>query len=371
MPNSKASKNVKGAAMLDVREIPVPGFERVIEVKDPVSGLHTFIAVHDTTLGPALGGARMYPYAKREDALFDVLRLAKGMTYKSALVESGLGGGKSVIIADPKKEKTEELLLSFGEAVNLLQGKYIIAEDIGTTTEDMIVIHKTTPYVSALPTEKSSGDPSRFTAWGVFRGIRAVAMKLWDSPSLCGKTVAIQGVGSVGGRLAHLLFWEGAELVLADTDVNKVHSLALADGAKEVDPKAIFDVPCDIFSPCALGGVLNAKTIPQLRCKAVAGCANNQLLDEEDGARLMKRGILYSPDFVINSGGIINAAAEFEPKGYNPRKSRDRVNRIYDTLLEVFIRSEETGKPTNVVANELAEHKLKLQIGKRMAPIKF
>lgn len=357
--------------MLEVRELSFPGYERVIEAKDPESGLHAFIAVHNTLLGPALGGTRVYPYKKPEDALEDVLRLAKGMTYKSAVVENGLGGGKSVIIADPKTEKTERLLLSFGEAVNLLKGQYIVAEDVGTSTEDMSVIRKKTPYVAALATEKSSGDPSRFTAWGVYRGIQAVAMKLWNSPSLWGKRIAIQGIGHVGSRLANHLFWEGADLVLCDFDHAIAHDVALKDGAEEVPPHAILEVECDILAPCALGGILNRDTIPKLRCRAVAGAANNQLLTGEDGKRLFDRGILYAPDYIINSGGIINASAEFEPGGYNPKKSRDKVNKIYDTLMEVFERSSKEGRPTNLIADELAEYKLVHLIGKRQSPIKF
>ncbi|NGX42886.1 MAG: Leucine dehydrogenase, partial [Chlamydiae bacterium] len=183
------------AKMLNIKEIEVSGYEKVIEVKDTEAGLHAFIAIHDTTLGPSMGGLRIFPYSNPEDALKDVLRLAKGMTYKSALVENGLGGGKSVIIANSKTDKTEKLLTAYAEAIDELQGQYIVAEDMGSSTDDMIIIHKTTPYVAALPTEKSSGDPSRFTAWGVYRGMQAVAMKLWQTPSLRGRTVSIQGTG--------------------------------------------------------------------------------------------------------------------------------------------------------------------------------
>jgi leucine dehydrogenase len=357
--------------MIDVKEISVAGFEKVIEAKDAEAGLHAFIALHNTSLGPALGGARIYPYPKPEDALNDVLRLAKGMTYKSAVVSLGLGGGKSVIIANPKFQKTEKLFKAFGEVINTLNGSYIVAEDLGSSTEDMIIIRKATPYVAALPTEKSSGDPSRFTSWGIFKGMQAVAMKLWKSPSLRGKTVAIQGVGHVGSQLANLLFWEGVDLILADLDSYKVHDLALKDGALEVRPENIFDMKCDIFAPCALGGIINEDTIPRLKCKAVVGSANNQLLTDEDGLRLLKRGILYAPDYIVNSGGLINAAAEFDSNGYNPKASRDKVNHIYDTLLHVFETSERDHKSTNLVADTLAEHNLKNKIGQRQIPIKF
>lgn len=234
-----------------------------------------------------------------------------------------------------------------------------------------MIIRKKTPYVAAMPTEKSSGDPSPFTAWGIFRGMKAVAMKLWGSPSLRGKTIAIQGVGHVGNRLADFLFWEGGKLILTDIDAKKSHDRAKHYGAKEIEPDTYFDVECDILAPCALGGILNADTIPKLKCKAVAGGANNQLLTNEDGKRLMDRGILYAPDYILNSGGIINVCAEFEPNGYNPRLSRDKVNRIYDTLLELFDTAEREGKPTNLVADELAQYKLEHMVGKRKVPIPF
>jgi leucine dehydrogenase len=357
--------------MLTVNEIPTNGYEKVLEIKNSDIGLHGFIAVHNTHLGPALGGMRIFPYSTREEALSDVLRLAKGMTYKSSLLEHGLGGGKSVIIADPKKDKTEALLMSFAEAINLLKGSYITAEDLGTTTDDMQIVRRVSPYVCALATNKSSGDPSRFTAWGVYQGLKAVAYKLWGSRELQGKKVLIQGIGSVGNKLANLLFWDQAELILSDIDTQKVQDLAFQTGATYLSPDKIFDVECDIFSPCALGGILNEKTIPLFKCKAIAGAANNQLLTEEDGTRLSKRGIIYAPDFVINAGGIINAAAEFEEEGYNPKVSRERVNRIFATLSEIFATAEKEGKSTNQVANELAEHKLKMGIGMRKTPITF
>ena len=357
--------------MLNIKTIPVPGYEKVFEITNSAVGLHAFVAIHDTTMGAALGGVRIYPYKKPADALKDVLRLAVGMTYKSAVVESGFGGGKSVIIIDPKVGKTEELLLAFGEAINKLEGVIIVAEDVGSSTEDMLIIRKKTPYVSALPTEKSSGDPSRFTAHGVFRSMQAVAMKIWGNPSLKNKVIAIQGLGHVGSRLASFLFWEEAKLIFTDIDTKKAHVLALKYGATEVSPDEYFDTECDILSPCALGGIFNADTIPRLKCKAIAGAANNQLLTHEDGQRLADHGILYAPDFISNSGGIINAAQEFEPEGYNPLKSRKKVDKIYDTLLDIFQKAELEKKPTDQVAEDLAEYKLKNKIGKRKAPLHF
>lgn len=357
--------------MLTIKEIKVPGFEKVIEGRDNARGLHCFIAIHNTTLGPALGGIRMHPYGSSEDAMHDALRLAKAMTYKSAVAEDGLGGGKSVIIADPHKAKTPELLHAFAEVVDSLKGLYIGAEDVGTTIADMTMIRQRTPYVAALASEKSSGDPSRFTAWGIYRGIQAVSKKLWHTKSLKGKKIAVEGLGNVGGKLANILFWEGAELIVTDLNKKLVHQHVHDYAAVAVEPEAIFSVDCDIFAPCALGGILNPKTIPQLKCKAVAGSANNQLSTADDGIALMKRNILYAPDYIINSGGIINAAAEFESGGYNPKFARDKVNHIYDTLMHLFNKSEASNLPTSVIADHIAEYNLEHQISKRKNKIVF
>lgn len=357
--------------MLNIKEIHIPGYEKIIEFTDSASGLHGFIAVHSTLLGPAMGGTRMYPYSTPQEAIDDALRLSKAMTYKSAVAENGLGGGKSVIIGNSKNEKTEKLLLSFGEAVDSLKGKYIAAEDVGTTPEDMAIVRRKTPYVGALPTDKSSGDPSRFTAWGVFQGMKAVAKKLWGTESLRKKICAIQGLGHVGGKLANYLFWEGAYLILCDKDPHVTHQEAVLYGAQVVDPNDFVSVRCDILAPCAMGGIINDQTIPKLHCKAIAGAANNQLSQPKNGRTLMQRGILFAPDYVINAGGIINAAAEFDPEGYDPKSARDKVNHIYDTLLLVFDKAEKEHKPTNQVADELAEYKLEHEIGKRMSPLRF
>lgn len=357
--------------MLSIKEIPVKGYHKVIEAVNPEVKLHCFIAIHDCKLGPALGGMRIHMYDSPQEALNDVLRLSKAMTYKSALAENGLGGGKSVIIADPHRDKNPQLLTAFAEVLDTLKGQYIAAEDVGTTTEDMLIIKKRTPYVCALPTEKSSGDPSRFTAWGVFRGILAVSKTIWGTHNLQRRKIAIQGLGNVGSKLANILFWEGAELLLCDLDPKKTHAHCLLYGAEEISLEDYFSCDCDILAPCALGGILNEETIPHLKCAAVAGGANNQLLDQDDGRRLYERGILYAPDYIINGGGIINAAAEFESGGYNPKKVRDKVNHIYDTLKMIFQRSEEEKKPTNSIADEIAEYKLEHSIGLRQKPITF
>lgn len=247
--NQENSIRGRPKSMLSIKEIPVKGYKKVIEAADPGVGLHCFIAIHNTNLGPALGGVRIHTYNNQQEALEDVLRLSKAMTYKSAIVENGLGGGKSVIMANPKTDKTEALLLSFAEVLNSLGGMYIAAEDVGTTTDDMLILKKRTPYVCALPTEKSSGDPSRFTAWGTFRGMQAVSEKLWRTNSLRKKSIAIQGLGSVGGKLANILFWEGVELILCDADPKHANHMAFLYGGKVVDPKDFFSVKCDILAP--------------------------------------------------------------------------------------------------------------------------
>jgi leucine dehydrogenase len=360
-----------GVHNVEITQLDIPGYETVIRGEDPAAGLLCFIAVHSTTLGPAMGGTRIYPYTSEQDALTDVLRLSKAMTYKSAICEDGLGGGKSVIIADAATQKNEKLLMAFGEVLDTLHGKYIAAEDVGTTTEDMVVIRRVTPYVAALPSEKSSGDPSRFTAWGVFKGIQAVAKSLWGSPSIRRRTIAIQGLGNVGSKLANILFWEGANLILSDIHIHKAEEIAHLYGAQVVPNDAFFLTPCDIMAPCALGGVLNDQTIPTLKCQAIAGAANNQLLEPRHGDELHRRKILYMPDYVINAGGIINAAIEFDPEGYNPKTARDKVNHIFDTCGAIIELCRQENKPTSVVADEMAEYKLQNGIGKRARPILF
>ncbi|NGX57173.1 MAG: Leucine dehydrogenase [Chlamydiae bacterium] len=356
---------------IKIQEIDIPNYEKVIHAVYPTVGLNCFIAIHNTTLGPALGGTRIYPYKNEESALEDVLLLAKAMTYKSALAETGLGGGKAVIIANPETQKTKNLLLAYGEVVNYLKGRYIAAEDVGSTIHDMLIVNEQTPYVAALPTAESSGDPSRFTARGVYWGIKAAGKTLWGSDSLKDKKIAIQGLGSVGSKLARHLFWEGAILYVTDLEQTQIQNICKEYSAEGVGRDEIMQIECDIFTPCALGGILNEETIPHLACKGVAGSANNQLLYNHNGTDLMEREILYAPDFVINAGGIINAAAEFDEGGYSARKAMDQTNKIYNTLLAIFDIAHEERKPTVQVAFELAEYKLKNKIGKREKPITF
>lgn len=357
--------------MLTIKELAIPGYEKVIEGKDPARGLHCYIAVHSTIMGPSLGGTRMHLYASTTDALQDALRLAKAMTYKSAIAQDGLGGGKSVIIADPLVDKSPELLHAFAEVVNSLKGSYIAAEDLGTMPKDMATMHERTPYVCAMIAEHSSGDPSRFTAWGILRGLQAVAMKLWGVNTLRNKTIAIQGLGKVGSRLADLLFWEGADLIVCDIDSKLTRAFAQRCAARIIPSDDFCRTECDILAPCALGGIINSKTIGMLRCKAIAGGANNQLESPDLGDALMKRNILFAPDYIINAGGIINVASEFEEGGYNSKFAREKVDQLYHILLNLFNKSEAEKKPTTLIADETAEYNLLHGIGKRLKPIIF
>lgn len=356
---------------LELEEIFVPGYEKVIKVSNKEAGLKAIICIHNTTMGPALGGTRIYPYQTFEMALNDVLRLAKGMTYKSAITECGWGGGKSVIIADPKKNKTKEMLLAFGQAVDRLQGEYICAEDVGCSMEDVLVISQATPYVTGLPHAKSSGNPSPFTAWGTYRGIQSVLKKLTGSDSPENKTIAIQGLGSVGYELAKLLFWSGARLIVSDIDQEKCASIAAITGAQIVPVSEVLKVECDVLAPCALGGGINEQTIPHLKCKAIAGCANNQLLKDSDADELFAKGVLYAPDFVINAGGLINVSQELDANGYNPVASRNKIHRLYDQLMVIYDIAEQNRFSTHRAAVSLADYRLKYRIGKRVEPAYF
>ncbi len=350
---------------LKIEELAVVGYEKVVKVEDPAVGLQAIICIHSLALGPALGGIRIYPYANWDAALTDVKRLAEAMSSKAALSDCFLGGGKSVIIAAPH-EKTEALLLSFGRAIELLGGIYIGAEDVGSSPADILTISKATKYVTGLPHKKSSGNPSGFTAWGVYRGIQSALKHVYGSDSVQGKTVAIQGVGSVGAFLAEMLFWNGANLIVTDVSIEKAQDLARKYGGTYVPSQEIFTAACDVFAPCALGGVINADIIPGLKCKIVAGAANNQLLLESDGQALVERGILYAPDFVINAGGLMNVTDEIMPDGYNAARVRDKVNEIYDTLTMIFALAEEKKCSTHLAAKKMADHRIENKIGARV-----
>jgi leucine dehydrogenase len=355
------------ADSLVLKEISVDGYEKVVAISDERVNLQAIICIHNTTLGPALGGTRIYPYPSFEAALTDVKRLAYGMTYKSALSEVGFGGGKSVILCNPK-HKTPEMLISFAEAVNRLNGLYTCAEDVGCTLEDATLIGKHTPYVVGTAKEKSSGNPCPFTAWGTFRGIQAVLQMIDKDPSVAGKRVAIQGLGGVGSIVAELLFWHGAQLTVSDIDWEKTQRLAKKWGAIPCPADDILNIECDVLSPCAMGGILNAQTIPTLRCRAVAGCSNNQLLNDQDGDLLKQRGVWYAPDFVINAGGLINVSCEVEKEGYRSTKARADVDGLFHQLIRLFEISEQNNCSTHQAALALGDYRLKYGIGKRQTP---
>jgi len=343
---------------MKITDIQVDGYERVARCEDPESGLIAFIGVHDTTLGPALGGLRMWKYAGGEDeALTDVLRLSRGMTFKSAVARTGLGGGKSVIYADSRTDKSKALFEAFGRFVDSFGGAYITAEDVGTTVDDLLVVRNTTKYVTGLPREMgSSGDPSPYTALGTFEGIRVSVAEKLGSPDLTGRVVAIQGPGHVGYPLARSLHEAGAKLVVCDIDGGNVERCVREFGAELVDVDAIYDVECDVYAPCALGATLNDDTIPRLRCQVVAGCANNQLADEvRHDNMLADRGILYAPDYVINAGGIINVSIEVEPQGYDERRALEKISNIPRALKDVYARAKAEGITTAEAAQKVAE----------------
>jgi len=339
-------------------EITRMGHERVLVCSNPDVGLRAIIAVHDTTLGPGLGGVRMWPYQSFDEALTDALRLSRGMTYKAAAAGLNLGGGKAVILGDPKSDKSEELFRSFGRHVDSLGGLYITAEDVGTDMEDMEVILTETQWVTGVsPAHGGSGDPSPVTAHGVLQGIKAAVRWRYDEASLSGRCVAIQGLGSVGYHLASYLKDEGAELIGCDID-DEVTALAADElGLEVVAPGEIFTVDCDIFAPCALGAILNDETIPQLRCGIVAGGANNQLARDSHGQALLERGILYAPDFMINAGGLINVYNELLGE-YNQERALRGTRTIYLNLMRVFEVSKTEGVPTNVAADRVAEERI-------------
>ncbi len=323
--------------------------------EDPASGLKAIIAVHSTALGPAAGGCRRWTYASEDAALTDVLRLSRGMTYKNAVAGLPFGGGKSVILAAEYAPKSRALFEAFGRVVDSLQGRYITAEDVGISVDDMRIVRGETPFVSGLPQSGSGagGDPSPWTALGVFRGIEAAVAARLGKDSLAGVTVAVQGVGHVGLQLCTLLHEAGARLRVADVNRDSLRCLHAQVPAEVVAPRDILFSNADVLAPCALGNVLNSETIPRIRAKVVAGAANNQLASAADGARLTERGILYAPDYVINAGGVISVAREYLGNS-TEEEVRSEVCRIPDRLQQIFADAESSLRPTNEVADELA-----------------
>jgi len=332
------------------------GHEQVSFFHDRETGLKAIIGIHSTVLGPSLGGCRMWKYNDEQEALRDVLRLSRGMTYKAALAGLNLGGGKAVIIGDSRQDKTDEMLKVFGRAVDSLGGRYITAEDVGMTVKDIDTIRTVTSHAVGGSNEGGSGDPSVMTAFGVFQGMKAALKASGMGESLEGLRVAIQGVGNVGYHLCSYLSAAGAELVITDIYPNQVEKVVQEFGADVVSPDQIYSTNCDIFAPCALGAILNARTIPQLKCKVVAGSANNQLETEKDGFELFNRGITYAPDYAINSGGLVNVAAELE--GYDQKKVMDKVATVYNTIAEVLDKSKREDIPPHEAADALAEQRL-------------
>lgn len=332
--------------------------EQVTFFHDKESGLKAIIAIHDTTLGPALGGARMWSYASDEEALIDALRLSKGMTYKAAAAGLKLGGGKAVIIGDSKKDKSEILFRAFGKCVNTLNGRYITAEDVGTDVNDMEFIRMETRHVTGVDKSRGgSGDPSPFTAYGVLQGTKAAVEFKMKKNSLDGLTVAIQGLGHVGWHLAKLLIDEGANVVATDIDFELCKRAKEELGLKDIiDPNEIYDVPCDIFAPCALGAIINDETVDRLKCQIVAGSANNQLKEDRHGELLTKRGILYSPDFYISAGGLMNVYTELE--GYSRERALRICRGIYYNCKRLFEISERENISSRLAGERMVEQRI-------------
>ena len=333
------------------------GHEEVVFCHDPTVGLKAIIAVHNTSLGPALGGTRMWNYKNEEEALIDVLRLSKGMTYKAAAAGLNLGGGKAVIIGDSKTQKSEGLFRAFGQFVNSLNGKYITAEDVGTSVEDMEYIFMETPFVTGIPKDfGGSGDPSPYTAHGVLMGIKAAAKWQLGTDDLKGMRIAVQGLGNVGSHLVKYLSDEGAKIIVADIDPAKVKKQVDQFGAQAADTNQILFSDCDILAPCALGAIVNDSSITKIKAKVIAGGANNQLAEARHGKQLQDLGILYAPDYVINSGGLMNVFVELE--GYSPERAFDKTRKVYDNCWKVFEIAKRDGVGTHVAADRLAEERI-------------
>ncbi len=359
MTYNRYTGNLKGAPEMDIlKGMGAGGHEQVAVFSDPGTGLKAIIAIHDTTLGPACGGTRMWPYGSEDEAVNDVLRLSRAMTYKSAAAGLHLGGGKGVIIGDPRAVKSEALLRAYGRFVDTLGGRYLTTTDVGTTSRDLEYIKEETPHVMGLPLSLGgSGDTAIMTGLGIYMGMKACAKEVWGQTGLAGRTVAVQGFGKVAGYLSQHLLDDGASLVVTDVyddALDRARDMGLA----VVAPDDIYGVDCDIFAPCALGGVLNPQTIPQLQCRVVAGAANNQLLSDADGEELHRRGILYAPDYIVNSGGVINVEAEMGKRGYSPDRAREKTERIHEIMGSVIKTSQAQEISTAAAADHLAEERL-------------
>ena len=334
------------------------GHQELAVWTDQDSGLTAFIAIHDTTLGPALGGTRIWPHATHDEAIMDVLRLSRAMTYKNAAAGLPMGGGKGLVLADPRTDKTEAMFHSYGRFVESLQGRYITTEDVGASAREMEWISHETKHVVGLPEEMGgSGNPSTVTGYGIFQAMRACAVAQWGSDSLAGKTVAIQGFGNVASALAQHLLEAGAKLVVTDIYEDARACAAALPGVEIVEPDAIFDAAADVFAPCALGGQLNEETIPRLQAPVVCGAANNQLREDADAERLQARGVLWAPDYIANAGGVINVYHEVVGP-YDREASLAQTARIFDTTAQVIQRAHDEGITTLRAADDIAEQRI-------------
>ena len=338
-----------------ISQMSTMGHEQVLFCNDSVTGLKAIIAIHNTVLGPALGGTRMWAYSNEMEALNDVLRLSKGMTYKNSISGLNLGGGKAVIIGDARTMKSEALFRRFGKFVESLAGNYITAEDVGISPSDMNWVNMETNHVAGLPGK--SGDPSPVTAYGVYMGMKACAKVQFGSDSLEGKTIAVQGVGHVGEYLVKHLAAEKANVVITDIHEETLKRVSNQYGVKVVAPSEIYDVPMDIYAPCAMGATINDETLSRLKCSIISGAANNQLaIEQKHGLEVMNRGIIYAPDYTINAGGVINCFSEVE--GLSSEWAHTKAGEIYTTILNIIHRSKEANIPTYQIANKMAEERI-------------
>jgi leucine dehydrogenase len=335
-------------------------FEQIVFCHDASVGLKAIIGMHSTVLGPAVGGCRMWNYANEAEALNDVLRLSRGMTYKNSISGLNWGGGKAVIIGDAKTQKTPEMLKRFGEFVERLGGHYITAKDVGIGSEDLRMVKTNTRHILGIDGEPgSSGDPSPATAWGVYHGMKAAAKHAFGSDNLKGLKIAVQGLGSVAYYMIENLIADGAEVIGCDIDQTSIDRAVKKYGIEVVKPEAIYDVPCDIFSPNALGATINSETLPRIKAKVIAGAANNQLATPADGTAILRRGMVYAPDYAINAGGVMNIYHEkMVEGGYNKNRAFDHVATIGKTITEILNRAKEENMPSYLIADKIAEERV-------------
>lgn len=338
-----------------IAQMGVYDHEQLLFCNDNATGLKAIIGIHNTVLGPSLGGTRMWKYNNEMEALRDVLRLSRGMTYKASVAGLNLGGGKAVIIGDSKKDKNEKFMRRFGQFVNSLGGKYITAEDVGINTQDMAWVSMETKHVTGLPGK--SGDPSPVTAYGVYNAMKASAKEKWGNDSLAGKKVMVQGIGNVGEHLVKFLTKEGAKVFISDINEERLAAVAKEYKAEVVALNAVYDVDMDIYAPCALGATVNTDTLSKLKCTIICGAANNQLADEKiHGVEVIKKGILYAPDYVVNAGGLINVSTEIS--GMSADEAMKLAAGIYDTTLNIFKVAKQQNIPTYAAANKIAEDRI-------------